>query len=429
MSQSDESEALTSARSPKGAGAVQSGRGRAFAFSVVFATALIDSIGFGIILPVTPDLLMSVSGASLASSAVYGGWLMMVFAVMQFFAMPVIGNLSDAFGRKPVLLISLGVLAANYLLMGLAESLTLLFIGRLLSGVGSATFSTCNAYIADRTSSEERAQYFGMMGAAFGLGFVIGPVLGGFLGEFGPRVPFFVTAAMVLLNLLLGLVLLPESLPKTSRRPFEWQRANPLSALLSMRQFRLAYLMIGVLFFYNMGHHVLPAIWNFWGIERFDWTPKEVGYSLGYVGTLMVLTQGLLIRWAIPRFGHVAAGWIGLLSNIVAFIGYAVAPSVFMVYVCLTIGAIGGLAGPAMNGLASIQVGERQQGELQGAIGSMASLTSIISPLAMTMTFEHFSAEGTRIYFPGAPFLLAAALTGVSLVLFLVATRHQQRLS
>ena len=377
--------------------------------------------------------------------------------LMQFFAMSPLTLLATyltplAFRKPIVLLISVRrkprVLAANYAVTARYWQLVrclwqkasivnqswcprreLLFIGRLLSGVGSATFSTCNAYIADRTSSEERAQYFGMMGAAFGLGFVIGPVLGGFLGEFGPRVPFFVTAAMVLLNLLLGLVLLPESLPKTSRRPFEWQRANPLSALLSMRQFRLAYLMIGVLFFYNMGHHVLPAIWNFWGIERFDWTPKEVGYSLGYVGILMVLTQGLLIRWAIPRFGHVAAGWIGLLSNIVAFIGYAVAPSVFMVYVCLTIGAIGGLAGPAMNGLASIQVGERQQGELQGAIGSMASLTSIISPLAMTMTFEHFSAEGTQIYFPGAPFLLAAALTGVSLVLFLAATRNQKRLS
>ena len=279
-----------------GSGATEtaiSGPNRSFAFSIVFVTALIDSIGFGIILPVTPDLLMSVSGETLSSAAVYGGWLMLVFAGMQFFAMPVLGNLSDAFGRKPVLLISLAVLAGNYLLMGLAESLTLLFVGRLLSGVGSATFSTCNAYIADRTTSDERAQFFGLMGAAFGMGFVIGPVVGGFLGEFGPRVPFFVTAALIMVNLLLGLALLPESLPPNLRRPFQWRRANPLASLLAMREFRLAYVIIGVMFLYNMGHHVLPAVWNFWGMERFAWTPKEVGYSLGFVGILMVFSQGV----------------------------------------------------------------------------------------------------------------------------------------
>ncbi|MFZ9128258.1 MAG: TCR/Tet family MFS transporter [Pseudomonadales bacterium] len=409
-----------------GSGATEtaiSGPNRSFAFSIVFVTALIDSIGFGIILPVTPDLLMSVSGETLSSAAVYGGWLMLVFAGMQFFAMPVLGNLSDAFGRKPVLLISLAVLAGNYLLMGLAESLTLLFVGRLLSGVGSATFSTCNAYIADRTTSDERAQFFGLMGAAFGMGFVIGPVVGGFLGEFGPRVPFFVTAALIMVNLLLGLALLPESLPPNLRRPFQWRRANPLASLLAMREFRLAYVIIGVMFLYNMGHHVLPAVWNFWGMERFAWTPKEVGYSLGFVGILMVFSQGVVIRWAIPKFGHVYAGLIGLLCNILAFVGYAFAPSTAVVYAFLAVGALGGLAGPAINGLASIQVNERQQGELQGAIGSMVSLTSIISPLMMTMTFDHYSNANASVYFPGAPFLLAAGLTLVSLLLFLWVTR------
>jgi len=401
--------------------------GRTFAFTLVFATALIDSIGFGIILPVTPDLLMAVSGEQLSSAAVYGGWLMFVFAGIQFFAMPVLGNLSDAFGRKPVLMVSLIVLAANYILMGLAESLTLLFIGRLLSGIGSATFSTCNAYIADRTSADERAQYFGLMGAAFGLGFVIGPVLGGFLGEFGPRVPFFVTAGLVIVNLMLGLMFLPESLPQDLRRPFDVRRANPWSSLAAMKSFKVAYVMIGVMFLYNLGHHVLPAVWNFWGMERFSWTPREVGYSLGYVGILMVLCQGLLIRWAIPKWGYVRSACIGLLCNLMAFLGYAFASSVGMVYAFLTIGALGGLAGPAITGLASIDVNERQQGELQGAMGSMMSLTAIISPLMMTLTFDHYSADGAESYFPGAPFLLAAGLTLVSMMLFLWSRRPFSR--
>ena len=396
---------------------------RGFAFGIVLATALIDSIGFGIILPVTPDLLMEVSGETLSSAAVYGGTLMFVFAGIQFFAMPVLGNLSDAYGRKPVLMVSLTVLASNYILMGLAESLVLLFVGRLLSGIGSATFSTCNAYIADRTTPAERAQYFGLMGAAFGLGFVIGPVLGGFLGEFGSRVPFFVTAGLIILNLGLGLIFLPESLACPLRRPFDWRRANPLSSLRSMQSFKVAYAMIGVMFLYNLGHHVLPAVWNFWGIERFNWTPKQVGYSLGYVGLLMILSQGLLIRWAIPKLGYVRSGLIGLGCNLVAFVGYAFAPSEAAVYLFLTVGALGGLAGPAMNGLASIAVDQRQQGELQGAMGSMMALTAIVSPLMMTITFDYFSRDPGSFYFPGAPFILAASLTGVSLLLFLWATR------
>lgn len=391
---------------------------RRFALGVVFFTALMDSIGFGIILPVTPTLLMEVSDKGLSSSAVYGGWLMFSFAIMQFISMPILGNLSDAYGRKPVLLGSLLVLSINYLIMGLAQSLVLLFIGRMISGVGSATFSTCNAYIADTTSVDERAQFFGLMGAAFGLGFVIGPVLGGFLGEYGSRVPFFATAGLIFFNLLVGLIFLPESHTPNNRRPFEIRRANPFSAMKQMSQFKIAFGIIGVLFLYNMGHHALPAVWTFWGIEKFDWTPREIGYSLGFIGILMVFSQGYLIRIVIPALGMRWAGLVGLSFTITAFLGYALSQTPTMAYMFMIAGALGGLAGPAMSGIASSQVGPAQQGELQGAIGSVGSLTNIISPLMMTIVFGIYTAPDAPLYFPGAPFILAAILTMMSLSLF-----------
>ena len=391
---------------------------RRFALGVVFFTALMDSTGFGIILPVTPTLLMEVSDEGLSSSAVYGGWLMFSFAIMQFVSMPVLGNLSDAYGRKPVLLGSLLVLSINYLIMGLAQSLVLLFIGRLISGIGSATFSTCNAYIADTTSVEERAQFFGLMGAAFGLGFVIGPVLGGFLGEYGSRVPFFATAGLIFFNLLVGLIFLPESHTPNNRRPFEIRRANPFSAMKQMSQFKIAFGIIGVLFLYNMGHHALPAVWTFWGIEKFDWTPREIGYSLGFIGILMVFSQGYLIRIVIPALGMRWAGVVGLSFTITAFLGYALSQTPTMAYMFMIAGALGGIAGPAMSGIASSQVGPDQQGELQGAIGSVGSLTNIISPLLMTMVFGIYTGSDAPSYFPCAPFILAAILTMMSLVLF-----------
>jgi MFS transporter, DHA1 family, tetracycline resistance protein len=391
---------------------------RRFALGVVFFTALMDSIGFGIILPVMPTLLMEVSGEGLSSSAVYGGWLMFSFAIMQFVSMPVLGNLSDAYGRKPVLLGSLFVLSINYMIMGLAQSLLLLFIGRLISGVGSATFSTCNAYIADTTTVEERAQFFGLMGAAFGLGFVIGPVLGGFLGEYGSRVPFFATAGLIFFNLIVGLIFLPESHAPENRRPFQIRRANPFSAMKQMKQFKIAFGIIGVLFLYNMGHHALPAVWTFWGIEKFGWTPREIGYSLGFIGILMVFSQGYLIRIAIPALGMRWAGVVGLSFTITAFLGYALSQTPTMAYMFMIAGALGGLAGPAMSGIASSQVGPDQQGELQGAIGSMGSLTNIISPLLMTMVFGIYTGSDAPFYFPGAPFILAAILTMMSLALF-----------
>ena len=383
---------------------------------------MVDSVGFGILLPVLPTLYMEITGEGLAQAAIYGGWLMFAFAIMQFFFAPVLGNLSDAYGRKPVLLCSMTLLGTNYVIMGLADTLLLLFVGRIISGIGSATFSTCNAYIADIFPPEERAQYFGLMGAAFGAGFVIGPVLGGFLGEIGPRVPFFATAGLIFANLLLGFLFLPESLASENRRSFDIRRANPFSAMKQMSQFKIVFGIIGVMFLYNMGHHVLPSVWNFYGMEKFDWTPREVGYSLGFVGICMVFVQGYLIRIVVPKLGLRMAGVVGLAFNLIAFVGYAFADTTLLAFAFLIPGALGALASPAMSGIASGQIGSDQQGELQGAIGSMMSLTSILSPPMMTLTFGFYSSGEAGVYFPGAPFLLAALLTLFSILLFLKTT-------
>ncbi len=400
-----------------------------FALVFIFFTLLMDSIGFGIILPVMPDLIMEVSGDGLGKAAIYGGWLMFVYAIMQFFFAPVLGNLSDAYGRRPVLLVSVAVLGCNYLIMGFAETLTLLFVGRIISGIGAATYSTCNACIADTMPPEERVQYFGMMGAAFGMGFVIGPVLGGFLGEFGSRVPFFATSALIFTNLLLGLFLLPESLKKEHRRDFELLRANPFIAFREMSRFKVVFGLLGVIFLYNLGHHALPAVWTFYSIEKFNWSPREIGYSLGFIGMLMVLVQGVLIRYLVPVFGLRWSGILGFTFTMVAFLGYAAAPSTWVIYVAMIPGALGALASPAVSSIASSQVGPDQQGELQGTFASLMSLASILSPPIMTLMFGVFSDNEAGIYFPGAPFLLAAILTMMSLGLFVRTTQLQTQLN
>lgn len=389
-----------------------------FALVFVFLTALMDSIGFGIIMPVLPDLLMQVSGEDLSAAARYGGWLMFSFAVMQFFCSPILGNVSDRFGRRPVLLFSLFAMGINYILMGLAGSLLVLFIGRIISGVGASTMSTCYAYIADTTPEEERAQNFGLIGAAFGMGFVIGPVIGGFLGEYGPRMPFYFAAALSFANVAFGFFVLKESLSPKNRRLFDWNRANPVGTIRQLSKFPMVIGIIAVMFIYNLGHHVLPATWSFFAIEKFAWTPREIGYSLGFVGILMVFVQGFLIRWVLPRTGMRWAGVIGMSFTIVAFVGYASATAPWMVYVAMIPGALGALAGPAMQGIATSQIGPTQQGELQGGISSVMSLCSIISPLMMTQTFGFFTGTNAPVYFPGAAFLLAGILTVMSLFLF-----------
>lgn len=382
-----------------------------------------DSIGFGIILPVLPSLIMDISGEGLSEAAQHGGWLMFVYAVMQFLFAPIIGNLSDRFGRRPVLLFSMLVMGINYLVMAMATSLALLFIGRIVSGIGASTMSTCNAYIADMTPIEKRAQNFGLMGAAFGLGFVIGPVVGGMLGEYGPLVPFYAAAILSFANMIFGFFVLGESLKKEHRRPFQIARANPVGTLLQLRRFSVVIGIVLVMFLYQLGHHVLSSTWSFFTMERFDWSPREIGYSLGFIGVLMVLVQGFLIRWVLPRAGLRVAGIVGLSFTIVAFCGYAFASVPWIIYAAMIPGSLGALAGPSLQGIASAQVDETQQGELQGGLSSTMSLTSILSPPVMTQLFAYFSGASAPIYFPGAPYLLAAVLSVAGLALFIRVSR------
>lgn len=394
-----------------------------YTITFVFVTLLIDSIGFGIILPVMPQLIMGVSGQSLAESARYGGALMMVYALMQFFFSPVMGNISDRFGRRPVLLLTLLLLGIDYLIMAWAPSLVWLFIGRLIAGIAASTYSTCYAVIADSTPAEKRTQTFGLVGAAFGLGFVLGPVIGGMVGEVSPRLPFVVAALLAFGNMIFGFFVMPETLPPEARRSFQWRRANPLGTLLSLRRYPLVIGLLLAYFLFMMGHHALPSTWTYFTIERFAWSERQIGYSFAFVGTLMIFTQAYLLRKVIPRIGQYKAALTGFVFCLLSFIGYAFASSGAMLYLFMIPGALQGFAMPSINGIMSGQIPANAQGELQGGVASMSSLTSIVSPPLMTGVFAAFSGEQAQPYFPGAPFALAALLTALAMIVFLIAAR------
>lgn len=392
------------------------------ALAFVFVTAMLDSIGFGIIMPVLPQLLVEVTGETISSAALYGGALMFAYAAMQFFLAPVIGQLSDRFGRRPVLLLSLAVLAVDYVIMYLAPTFAWLLIGRIIAGGAASTFSTCNAYIADISEPEQRAQNFGLIGAAFGMGFVLGPVIGGFMGEYGARVPFLAAAGLSFANFLYGAFVLPESLPQEKRRAFEWRRANPTGTLKALKRYPMVFGLIGAYVLFHLGHQALPAVWSYFVIERFDWSPREIGYSLGVVGVLMVFVQAVLLRMVLPKFGSRRAALMGYGCLFVSFVGYAFATQGWMIYLFLVAGALQGFVSPAMQGIMSNQVDASEQGELQGGLASMSSLTAIVSPLFMTGLFAAFTGANAPVYFAGAPWLAAALLTLLSTAVFLRAT-------
>lgn len=383
----------------------------------IVITVLLDSIGFGIIIPVLPELIMEVTGEGLSDAAQYGGWLLFVYALMQFLSSPVMGNLSDRFGRRPVLLISLLIFALDYVVMAWAPSIGWLFFGRLIAGITASTFAIANAYIADLFPPDERSKNFGLLGAAFGCGFIFGPVIGGFLGELGPRIPFYATAGLTFLNFVFGYIVLPESLKPENRRAFDIRRANTIGAIKQLRRYRSVSSLAIANFLYMLGHHALPATWAYWAIERFSWDEREIGWSLGAVGVGMMFVQGFLIRLLIPRYGVEKVAYVGLICSMLSFIGFAFSSVGWVVYAFIVLGAGMGLVGPSVNGLMSARIPVNEQGELQGALGSVSSLSAVISPPFMATVFSYFSGKAA-VYFPGAAFLAAACLVAVSLYIF-----------
>jgi len=394
------------------------------ALAFIFIAVLVDSTGFGIILPVLPRLIMQLTSVTVDRAAAYGGWLSFVYALMQFFCAPVLGNLSDRFGRRPVLLAALLALGCDYLIMGFAPVIAWLFIGRMVAGVAGASWTPAYAYVADITEPARRAQNFGLMSAAFGIGFIVGPAIGGLLGGLGPRAPFFAAGIIALGNATLGYFALPESLPPERRRAFHWARANPLGTLLQMRAYPAVLLLLGALFLWQLGHQVLPSTWAFYTISKFHWTSAEVGYSLAWVGLLMAVAQGVLTRVLIPWLGgERRAALAGMAAALIAYLGYALVTAGWMMYVVSLATFVFALAYPAMNALASQQIPVNAQGELQGAAACLYSLSSIAGPPLMTQVFGYFSGGAAPVYFPGAAFLTAAALTAGSAALLVRALR------
>ncbi|MEC8140612.1 MAG: TCR/Tet family MFS transporter [Bacteroidota bacterium] len=389
-------------------------KGKAALF-FIFITVLIDVIGLGIIIPVVPSLIIDLTGQTIINAAEYGGLLMFIYAGTQFLFAPMIGALSDRFGRRPLLLCSLCAYGLNYLLLAWAPTMTWLFFARFLSGITGATTTTASAYVADISAPEEKAQNFGLLGAAFGLGFIIGPVIGGLLGEFGSRLPFIAAAVLSLINFIYGYFILPESLASQKRRSFELNRANPFGALKIISNFSAAGLFL-VFFLIYLSHHATQSTWTYYTMFKFGWDEAMVGISLGIVGICVAVVQGGLTRWCIPKMGLTNAVYLGIGAYIIGFLGFSWAPNGKIMLAMIMPYALGGFAGPSLQGILSNQVPANMQGELQGVLTSLISFSAIIGPPVMTQSFSYFSTSGA-LYIPGAPFILGALLSIVALII------------
>lgn len=384
--------------------------------SFIFITVLIDCIGFGVIIPIIPKLIETLIGGDLNAASKYGGWLLFSYAIMQFFFAPFFGALSDKYGRRPILLVSLFGMGLDYLFLAFAPTIFWLFIGRIVSGITGASITTASAYIADVSTPEKRAQNFGLIGAAFGLGFIIGPVISGLTVGFGLRVPFMIAAGLSLMNWLYGYFILPESLAKENRRAFEWKRANPWGALKKVSRYKaLIGLLSSVLLLY-IAAQATQSTWTYYTMQKFKWDEKLVAYSLGFVGLTVAIVQGGLIRIIIPKLGNKKSIFIGMLLYAIGFLLFAIADKGWLMFAFMIPYALAGISGPALQGLISNQVAANEQGELQGIMAGLMSVSSIIGPILMTGLFAYFTAKTTSIYLPGAPFLMACFLTCIALV-------------
>lgn len=392
----------------------------------ILITVMLDSMGIGLIMPVMPDLIQELEAGDLGQAALWGGILAAIFAVMQFLFGPVIGGLSDRFGRRPVLLIALVVMAFDYVLMAVAGTIWLLVIGRIIGGITAATQSTASAYMADISKPEDKSANFGLIGAAFGMGFVLGPLMGGLLAEYGTRAPFWAAAVLAGANAIFGYFALPETVTDQIRRPFSLRRANPLGAFKHIGQLPGLGRLMGMSFIYGIAFFVYPSIWAYFGKLQFGWGPGMIGLSLGAFGIGIAIVQGVLIRPILARIGERNAVLLGLGVDVVAFVALGFVTNGWIALALTPLTALGSIAGPALQGIMSRTAPDDQQGELQGALTSINAVASIAAPLAMTQVFFYFTHENAPIYLPGAPFLLSAILVVGAIGVYLPALRTKQ---
>ncbi len=390
---------------------------------LVFMTLFLDIIGIAIIMPVLPTFLEELTGADISTAAVDGGWLLLVYAGMQVLFAPMIGNLSDRFGRRPVLLASIFTFALDNLICALATTYWMLFVGRVLAGISGASFATASAYIADVSDDSNRARNFGLIGIAFGVGFALGPVLGGLLGEFGPRVPFYGAAFLSFINFILAYFLLPETLKHENRRSFQIARANPLGALKQMRNYPGIGWVVLVFFLFWLAHAVYPSVWAFVGAYRYGWSEAQIGFSLGLFGIGAAVVMALVLPRILPVLGERRTAITGVLFSCLGLIGYAIAWEGWMVYAVIFLTALEGLADPPLRSIAAGKVPPSAQGELQGALTSVSSITTIIGPLIFTQLFAIFTGKNAPFVFAGMPYAVGAGLVFLALVIVVARVR------
>lgn len=401
-------------------------KGSSAAMGFIFITLLIDITGWGIVIPVIPKLIEELIHADVSEAAKYGGWLSFLYAFMQFLFAPVLGNLSDQYGRRPVILFALLGFSINFFIQAWAPTILWLFIGRIFSGITGASVTTASAYIADISDDSNRAKNFGLIGAAFGLGFIVGPLLGGFLGQYGSRIPFYAAGILCLINFLYGLLILPESLKRENRRPFSWKRANPVGTLVNLKKYPSIFYLLIAWFLVYTASHAVQTNWSFFTMYRFHWDEKMVGISLGVMGAFTAFVQGYLIRKTHPRFGNEKSILYGIILYSIGMLLYTFANQDWMMYAITGVYALGGIAGPALQSVISARVPANEQGDIQGALTSVVSITSIIGPLLMTNIFYYFTHDKAPFKFPGAPFLLGFILMACSAV-FVYMVFHRKK--
>lgn len=383
----------------------------------IFITVLLDVIGIGIIIPILPSLIQELTQTNVSKAAGYAAGLITTYSVMQLIFSPIIGGLSDQYGRRPVLLLALLGFGLDYILLALSTSIMWLFIGRMIAGIFGASFTTAGAYIADISEPEKRAQNFGILGAAFGIGFIIGPALGGMMAGFGLRAPFWMSAALTLLNALYGYFILPESLKRENRRKFSFKEANPIGSIVKFSKYPVVAALLFCIFLLYMSNFATQGTWSFYTIERFAWTEWEVGLSLGFIGVMVAIVQGGAIRPIIKKLGQSKTLLIGLSLNFLGLFLFAIANEGWQMYAIVALYSFGGLAGPAFQGILSTVVPPNEQGMLQGALTSLNSLAAILGQPLMLGLFSYFTAENTIYYLPTAPFIMGTILIGITFFL------------